>query len=135
MATQANAKSKKYLKWERNLTAIPCPKLVPLIESGENELAVDLIIKEYLAGQNLEKAKVILGCTHYALLEKEIKLKLDTEIINPAKELYEIFRLENISQYLNDKTSKSKFRINAYSTSLNSPLTVAIKELTRSLDI
>lgn len=54
------------------------PLLVPLIENGEKEL-VKPILKEYL--KPLIKKEIdtlILGCTHYPLLKKEIK-----EIIGP----------------------------------------------------
>lgn len=51
------------------------PLLVPLVEAGEhNSLAADLILKNYL--RPLLKNKIdtlVLGCTHYGILEKKIK--------------------------------------------------------------
>lgn len=51
------------------------PLLVPLVEAGEhNSKAADLILENYL--RPLVKNKIntlILGCTHYGILEKKIK--------------------------------------------------------------
>ena len=68
-----------------------CPSLVSFIEQGivnGRELNSDL--KEYLAFANQKKIKnIILGCTHYPIIEKEIKKNLTYEanIIDPAKVL------------------------------------------------
>ncbi|TSA46301.1 glutamate racemase [bacterium] len=52
-----------------------CPLLVPIVEAGEeNSKATELIIGEYL--KPLKKRGIdmlILGCTHYGILEKKIK--------------------------------------------------------------
>lgn len=52
-----------------------CPLLVPIVEAGEEKfLTTDLILKEYL--KSLIKKKIdtlILGCTHYGILENEIR--------------------------------------------------------------
>ncbi len=136
LATEANIKSKKFLNWKQNIIPIACPKLVPLIEEQKNDLAVSLILDEYLKDYELDShSKIILGCTHYALLENDIKKKLNTHLVNPAKALFELFRLENIDDFVDHSLPRSKLKINAYSTSLNSSLTVAIKELTESLDM
>ena len=68
-----------------------CPSLVSFIENGEvcgKNLENDL--KKYMAFANEEKIKnIILGCTHYPIIEKEIKKNLtyDANIIDPAKVL------------------------------------------------
>ncbi|NQY78904.1 MAG: aspartate/glutamate racemase family protein [Candidatus Caenarcaniphilales bacterium] len=136
LATEANIKSKKFLNWRENIIPIACPKIVPLIEEEKNEEAVNMILHEYLNRLELDReTKIILGCTHYALLENDLKKKLDTPLVNPAKALYDLFKLENIESFIESSLKKSNFKINAYSTSLNSPLTVAIKELTLSIEI
>jgi len=52
-----------------------CPLLVPIVESGAvDSKATKLILEEYLAPlreQNIDT--LILGCTHYGLLEKQIR--------------------------------------------------------------
>ena len=54
---------------------IAAPLLVPLVEAGEhNSEAADLILKNYLTPlikKNIDT--LILGCTHYGILEKQIK--------------------------------------------------------------
>ncbi len=51
------------------------PLLVPLIESGENNLQIsEIILKNYLKGllkHNIDT--LILGCTHYGILESKIR--------------------------------------------------------------
>ena len=95
IATKATIKSKA---WENSIlkynplakvTSIACPLFVPLIEEGFiNTPATDYIIKEYL--KNFVKSgeipisSLILGCTHYPLLEENIKqiLGKSIEVIN-----------------------------------------------------
>lgn len=68
-----------------------CPSLVSFIENGEvcgKNLENDL--KKYLSIANEKKIEnIILGCTHYPIIEKEIKKNLtyDANIIDPAKVL------------------------------------------------
>lgn len=65
-----------------------CPALVPLIEEGiiDNEI-MNLTLKYYLDDfvKNNNLKKLILGCTHYPLLRKNLKqLYPDLELLNPA---------------------------------------------------
>jgi glutamate racemase len=66
-----------------------CPLLVPIVEAGEqNSKAAHLILKKYLkplVGKQIDT--LILGCTHYGILEKKIKkiVGKDVEIINESK--------------------------------------------------
>lgn len=72
-----------------------CPLLVPLIEAGEeNSSAMDFMLKKYL--QPLMKEKIdtlILGCTHYGIIEKVVqkivgdKIKIISEPQIVAKKL------------------------------------------------
>jgi len=52
-----------------------CPLLVPLVEAGEhNSKASDIFLKKYLAPLiNKKIDTLILGCTHYGILEQKIK--------------------------------------------------------------
>ena len=59
----------------KNITSIPTPLFVPLVEEGITEgKIVDEVFELYF--QNIEKDKIdiiILGCTHYPFLEKSFK--------------------------------------------------------------
>ncbi len=52
-----------------------CPLLVPLVEAGEhNSRATETILKKYLNPLLRKKIDtLILGCTHYGILEKKIR--------------------------------------------------------------
>ena len=71
-----------------NIYEVACPAFVPLIEEGiiENDI-MDLTIKYYMddfvKDNNLDT--VILGCTHYPLIKKNIeRIYPDLTIINPS---------------------------------------------------
>lgn len=75
---------------KKAVSAVPCPKLVPLIESGctaPNHPETQAAIAEYLAPVAKADADVlILGCTHYPLLEEAIRAQSDVILINSGKE-------------------------------------------------
>ncbi len=54
---------------------IPAPLLVPIVEAGEDKsISAKMIIKKYI--EKVSKYSIdtlILGCTHYGILEKEIE--------------------------------------------------------------
>ncbi len=82
---------KKLLKKNKKLKifSLSCPLFVPLTEEGWiNDQETKLIIKKYL--KSLKNIDVlVLACTHYPLLEKEIRkiVGKNVRIINPAKVL------------------------------------------------
>lgn len=59
-----------------------CPLLVPLVESGEQDSPeMDTILKRYLAPlleENIDT--LILGCTHYGILEEKIRSIIGPDI-------------------------------------------------------
>ncbi|MBQ6824092.1 MAG: glutamate racemase [Clostridia bacterium] len=73
--TEASIRSGAYAKRLEDLgyadsVAVPCPKLVPLIESGTDAREA---VREYLAPILAAEADtLILGCTHYPLLKAVI---------------------------------------------------------------
>ncbi len=58
-----------------NLLSQPCPLLVPMIEEGWHEtIPAKMILKKYLRPLKTKKIKtLILGCTHYPLLMKDVR--------------------------------------------------------------
>ncbi len=66
-----------------------CPLLVPIVEEGEERsLAAKLIVERYLAPlrrKNIDT--LILGCTHYGILQSQIKKVLgkNTTIISESR--------------------------------------------------
>ena len=82
IGTAATIRSRSYEKLLRQLvpgaeiTARPCPLFVPLVENGRvhrGDVVIETVVKEYLTP--LKDAGVdtlILGCTHYPLLEEVI---------------------------------------------------------------
>lgn len=101
-----------------------CPLLVPFIEEGitKNHLALEFILKEYLAGLIERKIDtLILGCTHYELLKNPIqkivgkKVKVVTEG-KPAA--------EKLKEYLShhkelEKKLEKKRKVSYFVTDLN----------------
>ncbi len=90
---------KKLLKADSSLKVYlkSCPLFVPLVEEGwiHKKITRD-VVKEYL--EPLRRKKIdtlILACTHYPLLEKEIRNVMGNKvkIINPAKSLAKELKL------------------------------------------
>ena len=75
LATEATVKTGRYANAVRALDAgaavisVACPKLVPLIESGEVDERLVSAVREYAAPlAEAQVDTVILGCTHYPLV-------------------------------------------------------------------
>ena len=66
------------------LTSIACPLFVPLVENGRihpGDLVIETVVREYLAPfKSAGIDTLILGCTHYPLLEEVIRAYLGAEI-------------------------------------------------------
>lgn len=118
MCTEAAAKSGAY-KSEINkidssckVFTIGCPKLVPIIETGniyENNEKLIFAVKKYvdmLLSQNVDT--IILGCTHYPLIKdiiKEVSRK-DISIIDSGEETAKFVKEYIQKTNLNTKNSK-----------------------------
>lgn len=96
-ATEASIRSGAYEKGLKeqgveHSVSVPCPKLVPLIESGHTDPfdpAVQKAIEEYLKPILAKDCDtLILGCTHFPLLESAIRAKVGEKLslINVGKE-------------------------------------------------
>ena len=71
---------------ETSITSLACPLFVPIVEEGfANSEISRLVIKEYLPSLK-EKgiSSLVLGCTHYPILEKQIAEEMgeNVQIIN-----------------------------------------------------
>jgi glutamate racemase len=63
----------KKLNKKSNIFQNGAPMLVPLIEAGENLMAKPFLLKYLKPFMNKKLNALILGCTHYPILKKEIK--------------------------------------------------------------
>ena len=95
IATEATVNSKtfekeiKKLNSKINVFQNPCPLLVPIVEAGEQDSEIlKICLKKYLNPLVKKKIDVlILGCTHYGLLENKIKklLRKNIKIVSEGK--------------------------------------------------
>ncbi len=73
---------------EINVEEIGCPKLVPMIEGLSFTISDRKeIINEYLNKTSKDSEALILGCTHYPLIQEDIKQLTNLEIIDPGDAL------------------------------------------------
>jgi len=105
-----------------------CPLLVPIVETGEqNSKFTDLILKKYL--DPLIKQEIdtlILGCTHYGILERKIKKIVGNQIIVLSEAKIIPKKLKNYLERHSDikkKISRNK-KIIFYSTDLTDRFTL-----------
>jgi len=81
IATQATISSNKFKDGiNKTFYGQACPLLVPYIE-GDKSIDINSVLNEYLSNIKDFDA-IILGCTHYPLLENEIKKITNSKLIN-----------------------------------------------------
>jgi len=87
IGTIATIKSNRYVqelkKIDENITTISksCPMFVPIVENGyENHQISNIMAREYLDGFK-KIDTLILGCTHYPVLEKVIKKVIGDDVV------------------------------------------------------
>lgn len=107
IATQATINSKIFSKnVNKNIKEIACPKFAPLIEQNNIEK-----IKDYFE-QYLKKLKdrdiIVLGCTHYPIIKKEIKQYLGDNI-----------ELLDMSDCINNIPNNGESKVDLYFSKLN----------------
>ncbi len=107
---------------------IPTPLLVPIIEEGENHLAIP-IIQKYLKPLIAKKIDVlVLGCTHYPILKKEIKSIIGDKIKIISQD--EIIP-KKLNEYLNHHPEiEKKLSKNKNIKILFTDITPTVEELT-----
>lgn len=106
MATAATLGSNKFQELVnnypvKNLITLDCNGLAELIEAG-NEAGIKTFLEEKLAPYKGQAKNVVLGCTHYPLVSKNIReiLGSDTKFFNGAKGL-----ARNLAEFVDDKKS------------------------------
>ncbi len=72
----------KKLNSEVSIFSNACPMLVPLVEAGEHKSkATEILLEKYLAPLKRSKIDtIILGCTHYGILEGKIRKIIGREV-------------------------------------------------------
>lgn len=94
IGTETTIRSRSYNKAIRaidssiEVTGIPCPLFVPLIEEGwvEGEV-VTLVVRKYLSSLTQSGADaLVLGCTHYPMIKDIIAGVVDMPLIDSAIE-------------------------------------------------
>lgn len=103
-----------------------CPLFVPLVENGfieKNNKITNLTIKHYLSIlKEQEIDTLILGCTHYPIIEKNIGLFLgkDVNLIDPGKVTANYVKKELIkNELINEKRKKGKIEFFVSDTTCN----------------
>jgi len=94
IATKGTVDSRAYnLEFSKlgtfSLKSLAIPEFVEIVESGQRD-GLNLVIRERLAGFNNSNIDtLILGCTHFPVIEGDIRnyLREDIKIIDPAIEL------------------------------------------------
>lgn len=106
MATAATLGSSKFQELiknypVKNLITLDCNGLAELIETGD-ETGIKTFLEEKLAPYKGLAKNVVLGCTHYPLVSKNIReiLGSDTKFFNGAKGL-----ARNLAEFVDDKKS------------------------------
>ena len=93
MATTGTLKLGKFqkhmdeLKDQANLIAIPCPGLMDLVEQEDMQNpAIDELLEKYIGEYRGRAKAVVLGCTHYPFVERQIRAILgDVDVYNGAE--------------------------------------------------
>lgn len=105
--------------------SVACPLLVPFIEEGEiKSEALNIVVRDYLKNLKGKINVLILGCTHYPIIEDLIQNEIGKEIqlINPGKSVareVKRFLFENNLQ----NTQKDKGKKEYYVTDLTDRFT------------
>ena len=112
IATQGTVKSGAYenalysLYSSSNVTSLACPRLVPLVESGEyqGEFAKSLVAETLAPLKNEKFDTMILGCTHYPIIQSLIEEVVGDQVHvvssaeETAKHVKEILQFQHIAR-------------------------------------
>lgn len=132
IATEATIKSKQYekeihaLDSSRTIFSKAMPDFVPMIESGVIDKEVIARNLRYFDDKNIEG--IILGCTHYPIIEKEIAeyFRGKINIVDPSTNVVKI--LTNILKN-NELEANNKQEVSFYTTGSNMKLNKFIEKI------
>ncbi|MBC6410422.1 MAG: glutamate racemase [Ekhidna sp.] len=120
------AKKIKRLNRNINFVALATPLLVPMIEEGifEEQISMD-IIKKYLSDKSLDHINaLILGCTHYPIIKKQIGSYFsgagkEVEVIDAAEKVAKTLKshLEHHLLHAKVKCKGDEFKVSDYTAS------------------
>lgn len=111
IGTEATIRSDKYAQEIKRLFpqitafSLATPQLVPLIESGGYDQVIEEVLRSYLDQYKNKIDSIVLGCTHYPILTKEIKKILpDIEYISSSEAIVaEVKAYLECKDMLNDR--------------------------------
>lgn len=84
IATQATVNSKVFSNnVNKNIKEVACPMFVPLIENNKKE-ELNIYFNEYLDDLK-DSDLIVLGCTHYPLIKKEINVYLNIKLLDMSE--------------------------------------------------
>lgn len=115
LTVKLNAYEKEISKLKKNVEVYQkgCELLCPMIEKGwENHEDRNIILKNYIKDIPDDVDTLILGCTHYPLIEQDIKKFFNKNIINPAN--YTRLAVENTIKNISKKDNASKNSIDFF---------------------
>lgn len=105
--SNAYEKALKLINKRINVKSLACPKFVPLVESGEycGPVAKRMVAEALSPLKNIGLDTLILGCTHYPLLEPVIKefMGKEVSVISSGEETArEVSTILSYKKMLND---------------------------------
>jgi len=128
MATEATVRSESFVKELKKINPKAkvfqkaCPLLVPIVEAGEDKDEIlKIALKNYLFYLTKKDINaLILGCTHYGLLEKNIKnfLTKDIKIFNEGKIVADKLEKYLLNHPEIEKNLKKNSKIKFFTTDL-----------------
>ncbi len=110
IATHATIRADKYASLIHSYVprcqvySLETPKLVPLIEDGSYKQGIQDVLSEYLLPYQGKIDSIILGCTHYPIVQDQIQSILgDIAYVSSsdavADEIYAYFKMHNLLSY------------------------------------
>ena len=127
---------------DTNVKSLATPLLASLIEENDNQLYKNGIIESYLSHENLKNIDtLILGCTHYPMIQSKISAYYNNKIIllNALKyighEVHNKLKNKNLLNSHNDSPPKHNFYVSDYTenfqikTKLFFPTEIILKEV------
>ncbi|MEG0473503.1 MAG: glutamate racemase, partial [Solibacillus sp.] len=136
LATEGTVKSGAYeealnsLATKAKVISLACPTFVPLVESGEYEgqFSYDLVANGLNPLENERFDTVILGCTHYPILQKQIEAAVGTgvNVLSSAEETAK--DVEAILSYTNQLRTDKELPKHIFHASGSVPIFRSIAE-------